>query len=234
MSVCLALDTATAVATVALGDDQDLLAEVTLGRRRAGAQLVPAIEECLQLGGVGWRDVTEILIADGPGSFTGLRIGFATVFGIITEHDLRVSVAPSLMVSAWAAAQLDEAPVAALYDALRGEVFGALYSFTSNGVEVHEAPTLTTVARLRERARVRPRVAVGDGAVAYADEIRAWTMRDPLGLPHGVPRAFALLALRRLEGGAAPVDFEDFEPTYGRQAHAQAVWERDSGPRLGN
>ena len=99
---------------------------------------------------------------------------------------------------------------------------------------MHEAPALTTVARLRERARVRPRVAVGDGAVAYADEIRAWTMRDPLGLPHGVPRAFALLALRRLEGGAAPVDFGDFEPTYGRQAHAQAVWERDSGLRLGN
>ncbi len=233
MSLCLALETATEFASVALGDGQDLLAEVIVGRRKAAAALVPSIESCLQLAGAAWEDVDTIAIADGPGSFTGVRIGFATAQGILAERELEVSVTPSLMVLAWGIAQSDPAPVAALYDALRGDVFAAVYSFSSDAVTVHIAPVLITVAALKQRCPVRPRAAAGDGATAFADEVRAWTGTEPLGFPQGAPRASALIGVRRLRGGTRQMaSLEHFEPAYGRLAQAQAAWESEHGTHL--
>ena len=230
MSLCLALETATEFASVALGDGQDLLAEVIVGRRKSAAVLVPSIESCLQLAGAAWEDIDTVAIADGPGSFTGVRIGFATAQGILAERELEVSVTPSLMVLAWGVAQSDPAPVATLYDALRGDVFAAVYSFSRDAVTVHVAPVLTTVAAVKQRCSVRPRVAAGDGATAFADEVRAWTGAEPLGFPQGAPRASALIGVRRLRGGTLRMDsLEHFEPSYGRVARAQAAWESEHG-----
>ena len=157
---------------------------------------------------------------------TGLRIGFATAQGIVTERDCTVGVTPSLMAAAWGAAQ-PKIPIASLYDALRGEVFAAVYSFSATDVTVHVAPTLTTIAQLRESCEVRPRGAVGDGASMFGDEILAWTGTEPPVAPRAIPRASALLSLRYLEGGSRPVDLlADFEPNYGRQASAETALER--------
>ena len=78
-----------------------------------------------------------------------------------------------------------------------------------------------------------PALAVGDGAVAYADLVRSWTGREPVGPPVGAPSAAALLDLRGRPGVATPIpDVAAFEPTYGRKAEAQVKWEREHGRPL--
>ncbi len=234
MSLTLALDTATDVASVAIGRDRVLLAEITLAGRRHGAALLPALEEVARLAGGSLADVGRVVLADGPGSFTGLRIGAATVQGLVRAlPGLEVAAAPSLLAAAWAASRWHAGPAAALYDALRGDVFGAVYAFGDRGIETIVPPSLVTVARLRELTPVRPAVAVGDGAVRYADEVRDWTGRAPVGPPLGAPRAAALIAVEGLPGGTRPVpDILAYEPDYGRPAEAQAKWERSHGRPL--
>jgi tRNA threonylcarbamoyladenosine biosynthesis protein TsaB len=229
----LALDTATPLGSVAVGDERGARAEAAVGDRRHAAAALPAIEQVLHLAGITLADLDGIVLADGPGSFTGLRIGFATAKGLLREHTgLAVRVAPSLMGLAWHAAAFAGGPVAVLYDALRGEVFGAVYEVSERRIATLLPPRLTTPeALVREAPPVA--VAVGDGAAAHAAVMRQWTGRSPVGPPRGAPRAGALLELLGVTGATTLVDDPSaLEPVYGRLAEAQTRWERAHGRAL--
>src|SRR5262245_5559116 len=131
MTCYLALDTATERGSIAIGRPGAILAEVTMGARRHASGVMPSIEEALRVAGKTMNDLSGILLADGPGSFTGLRIAFATVQGVVSQRpDLAVMTAPSLLSAALIASRFAGGPVAVLYDALRGEVFAAVYQFS--------------------------------------------------------------------------------------------------------
>ena len=233
MSWYLAVDTATPLGSVAVGDRHGALAEAAVGNRRHAAATLPAIEQVLELADVALADLEGIVLADGPGSFTGLRIGFATVKGLLREEPrLTLRLAPSLMGLAWHAAPVAAGPVAALYDALRGEVFAAVYARTGGTIETLLSPRLTTPeALIRDAPPVA--VAVGDGAAAHEDLMRRWTGRAPVGPPVGAPRAGALLELLGAAGATIMVENASaVEPAYGRLAEAQSRWERAHGRAL--
>ncbi len=234
MTAYLAIDTATDVASVALGTPDQVAAELVLAGRRHGTALAPAIQDVLRLAELKVGDVTGIILADGPGSFTGLRIGVATAKGLIQAHDhLTLATAPSLLALAWIARPFATGPVAALYDALRGELFAAVYRFEGNGVETLVEPSLTTPERLSQECPVAPDVAVGDGAGVHAEWVTEWTGRAPVGPPLVVPRAGSLLQLHHIPGAVRAIDDVDrFEPAYGRLAEAQVRWEDTHGQPL--
>ncbi len=234
MTLTLAIDTATEIASLAIGVDGVALAEITLSGRRHAAALLPGMEQLVGLAGASLGDVDRVLIADGPGSFTGLRIGVATVQGLVRARPaIRVGTAPSLLAAAWQAARFHTGPVAALYDALRGEVYGAVYRFGDGAVDCLAPPRRLTVDALAVACAVRPVVAVGDGAVVHAEAVRRWTGREPVGPPAGAPAAAALLAVDGARGGTREIaDIMCFEPDYGRPAEAQVRWEQAHGVRL--
>lgn len=245
MNAYLAVDTATDTGSVAVGEPGSMWSEVLIADRRHASALVPAIDQALMLAGVGYEQLAGIVVADGPGSFTGLRIGFATAKGILQQHaGLALYTVPSLLGTAWGAAPFAGGPVAALYDALRGEVFAAVYAFDgrvesgqpvagASRLNVLVPPQLTTVPELAACCPVTPALAVGDGAARHPDEIERWIGRGPVAPPAGTPRASALLGLLALEGGVARIDDPvGYEPVYGRVAEAQARWERAHGRPL--
>jgi tRNA threonylcarbamoyladenosine biosynthesis protein TsaB len=233
MSCFLALDTATDRGSIAVGRPRAILAEVFVGARRHAAALTPSIEEALHLAGTSLDDVTGILVADGPGSFTGLRIALATAQGIVRQRPhLAVMTAPSLMSAALVASRFAHGPVAALFDALRGEVFAAVYQFNGIKATTVLSPTLTPIAALRE-AGIRAEVAVGDGAAAFASEVEAWTGRPPVPPPDGGPRAASLIELSAAPENLRMIEnISEFEPNYGRLAEAQVRWEKQHGKPL--
>lgn len=233
MRLHLALDTATPWGSVAVGGQDGIIAEVAVGDRRHAAAALPAITEVLRLAGAGFADLEGMVVADGPGSFTGLRIGFATAKGILHQHPgIALRLAPSLLALAWGARPYAAGPVAALYDALRGDVFAAVYAFGEGRLETMLAPCLTQPAELI-RATPPPAIAVGDGAAMHASLMMEWTGRVPVGPPAGVPRAGALLDLLDVPGATTMVeDPTAVEPSYGRLAEAQVRWERAHGRPL--
>jgi len=231
----LAIDTATEVAGIAVGRERQVLAELSLPGRRHAAALLPGITAALQAAGAGLDDVTRVLCSDGPGSFTGLRIGFATVQGIVRANEaITVGTLPSLLATAWSAAPWSAAGrVAAVYDALRGDIFGAVYEFAPSGVTTLVAPGLFPFDEMVGRCPARPDVVVGDPGVLPADVAVGWTGRPAVNGALVGPRAAALLALDGVAGGIREIpDVFVFEPDYGRPAEAQTRWERSHGRAL--
>lgn len=230
----LAIDTATEVASVALGHgDRVCAARSVRGARRHAAQIIPLVHQVLTLAAARSAEVAGVIVGDGPGSFTGLRIGWAAAKGLVHDRDLPLRAIPSLMGAAHAAAAGEVGPVAACFDALRGQVFGAVYAFPPGRVETLIAPAVCTLAALARVTPVRPLVAVGDGAVRYNDEVVSWTGHAAVPLERLPPVASSLLALTARDGAARVLETPaTAEPVYGRPAEAQAKWEARHGRSL--
>lgn len=228
----LALDTATDRASVALGASAgDAVEESLSGARRHAAALVPMIDRLLAQRGVGLDALRGIALSDGPGSFTGLRIGAATAKALARARGLEVHVAPSLMVRAAARAQ-PGATVLAVANALRGEVYAAVYRFEPADIVTLLAPSVWRVDSLLGRAP-RPDHIIGDGPPDALRMLSQWAEQDVIRGDDGLPRAALLLDLLRRPGGARLVPNLDlWEPEYGRPAEAQARWELAHGRPL--
>jgi tRNA threonylcarbamoyladenosine biosynthesis protein TsaB len=226
----LAIDTATDVASVAVRAGERTIALSARGARQHAAQILPLVQEVLGLAQMTLAQIGGVIVGDGPGSFTGLRIAWAVAKGLIQERQVPLIAIPSMLAAAHAAGV---ETVATCYDALRGQVFGAIYSFTGDEVKTLVAPDLFTIATLSERPRRPPDLAVGDGAERYREEVVAWTGRPPVGIGALTPLAGSLLALFAYDGARRAIeDPRVVEPVYGRPAEAQVKWEIRHGRPL--
>ena len=179
----LALDTTTRAGSVALLDGERVVDERAGDGTRTHAERLPAeITSLVAAHGLTLPDIDLYAVASGPGSFTGLRIGIATIQGLALVHARRI-VAISALDALAHLASAAAAPgtlVGAWLDAHRREVFAALYrvrlgaAFSRERLEELEGPTAgdpaATVARWAARFAV-PTQFAGDGAVLYADAI---------------------------------------------------------------
>ena len=233
----LAIDTATDCVSVAAGGPPVAEAGAHVqGARRHAAEIIRLVDFALRRLGLEPKDLEGIVVGDGPGSFTGLRIGWAAAKGLAQEAGLELRAVPSLMAAAAGAAIKlgpSPVPVAAWFDALRGQVYGAVYVFHPDRVETLVAPTVIVPADAARMTSARPARVVGDGAMRYADEARGWSGADPLPLHDVPPGATMLLSLLRRDGAVRPIDgLTTAEPMYGRPAEAQAKWEARHGRAL--
>ena len=211
----LGLDTATDRASIAVGRTAESASVETLaGARRHAAELLPMIDRALAAQGISLADVRGVIVADGPGSFTGLRVGATVAKALARTHGLPVLSAPSLMARAFAVAGegngRNGTPVLVTADALRGDVYAAVYRFHEAGVETLARP-----------------------GVRHRDDVEHLLPAGGIRAPDAPPSAASLIALAALPGGAHPVtDVQGWEPEYGRPAEAQAQWERAHGRPL--
>src|SRR6266545_2797653 len=221
----LALDTATDRASVALGTSAgDALEESLVGARRHAGALIPMIDRLLARAGLGLDALSGVAFSDGPGSFTGLRVSAAVVKSLVRVRGLEVRVAPSLLVGAAARAE-PGAVVLAVSNALRGELYAAVYRFEPDRVETVFAPTVWKPEQLIAAAP-RPDYIVGDGPADALRMLSGWAGRDVMSGEAGLPRAAFLLQLLHQPGGARMIaNLDLWEPEYGRPAEAQARWE---------
>ena len=82
-AMLLALDTATRLASIALFDGQRLLSEATWhSARQHTVELMPRAVEMLDRAGIGPQDLVAVGVAQGPGSFTGLRVALSVAKGL--------------------------------------------------------------------------------------------------------------------------------------------------------
>ena len=188
--IVLGFDTATAATAVGLrlGDAGTLQArdDPPPGARPGHAtHLLPLAGELLEQAGIGWERLERIAVGVGPGTFTGLRIGVATARGLAQSLGIPLVGVSSLRALAHAAlAQAGEEVdgVIAVIDARRGEVFAAVYgkgAMDDTDAELLAPGVLAPEELAGLPARVRADelaerwLAVGDGAVRFADQLRA-------------------------------------------------------------
>lgn len=122
----LAIDTSTMISTVTIGDDKEILGDFNVNQSKTHSEsLVPMIETLLDLLGMTIRDIDKFIIAQGPGSFTGLRIGM-TVAKTLAQVEKKDLITISTL-RAMAAGSTSEKAKLTLIDARSTRVYGALY-----------------------------------------------------------------------------------------------------------
>jgi tRNA threonylcarbamoyladenosine biosynthesis protein TsaB len=228
----LALDTATDRASVAIGVSGAVAAEEHIsGARRHAAALLPAVDALLRRTGASLDDLEGIALSDGPGSFTGLRVGASVAKALVHARGVQLWTAPSLMVRA-AGVMVGKGLVLAVANALRGDLYAAAYRFYPDRVSTDLAPSVRRPAELMGSG-LEPAVIVGEAPAEILTVLESWSGRPVIGPPEGSPRAARLLDLLGPAGGATRVEaVRDWEPVYGRPAEAQARWEMVHGRPL--
>lgn len=126
----LSLDSSGLVASVAILEDDTLIAEYTLNHKKTHSQtLLPMIDEIFQMTGIDKKSIDAIAIAAGPGSFTGLRIGAATAKGLGQALNIPIIRVPTVDAYAYNFYGNEYTLICPLMDARRSQVYTGLYTF---------------------------------------------------------------------------------------------------------
>jgi tRNA threonylcarbamoyladenosine biosynthesis protein TsaB len=177
----MALDTTTRAGSVALVDDGRIVDERVGDASRTHGERLPGELDAL---GVEWSSVDVFAVAAGPGSFTGLRIGIATIQGLALVNQRPVAGVSALEALAQLASRdlAEGDTIAAWIDAQRGEVFSALYRvgpaplFMPERLVELEAPAVAVphaTMSAWSRHDLRSTTFAGDGAARYAPALEA-------------------------------------------------------------
>ena len=187
-----AIDTSTALGSVALFDDGVLVAEETRRVSNAhGESLLPMMDALFARFGWKPRDVGRWAVGIGPGSFTGVRIGVGTVKGIVIATSAEIVGVKSLDAVTFGLHFEKGVPCVSLLFAMKGELFmqaklGEEILFGPVNVRIGDAPALLSTLRCDRL------VLAGNGALLIDPSAVGPSCEVHAEPPHDVPRASSL------------------------------------------
>ncbi|MCI5649932.1 MAG: tRNA (adenosine(37)-N6)-threonylcarbamoyltransferase complex dimerization subunit type 1 TsaB [Fusicatenibacter sp.] len=229
----LALDSSGLVASVALLEDDVLLAEYTVNYKKTHSQtLLPMLDEIAQMIELDFDTVDAIAVAGGPGSFTGLRIGSATAKGLGLALEKPLISVPTVDALAYNVFDTDKF-VCPIMDARRNQVYTGLYCYTDHQLDVIWPQSAMSVKELaRELNSLDHEVIfLGDGVAVYREKLEEW-MEIPFSFaPAHVnrQRAAAVGALAQVYYREGKMESAaEHQPEYLRKSQA----ERERNERL--
>ncbi|NIK11768.1 tRNA (adenosine(37)-N6)-threonylcarbamoyltransferase complex dimerization subunit type 1 TsaB [Alkalibacillus almallahensis] len=131
----LAIDTSNQPMSVAVLKEGVLAAELTINmKRNHSIQVMPAVDYVMNQADLKPKDLQLVAIAEGPGSYTGLRIGMSSAKSLAWSLDIPIVAISSLKVLAAQVTDQDKL-IAPFFDARRGNVYAGLYERTTTGIE---------------------------------------------------------------------------------------------------
>ncbi len=169
----LAIDSSGLVASVALLADDVVVAEYSVNNKMTHSQtLVPMLNEIKKMLDLDLASIDAIAVAKGPGSFTGLRIGSATVKGMglaLEKPVIPVGTVDALSFNAWGYAGL----ICPIMDARREQVYTGIYRFRNGQWEILKEQCAISVAELTDilNQMEGPVLFLGDGCPVYRDRL---------------------------------------------------------------
>ena len=222
----LALDTSGPTGFVAVGRGGDVHAQARMERRgQHAARIIGSVRRVLEDASVDVGELSGIIVGEGPGSFTGVRVAAATAKGM--AHALRI---PLWAVSSLAAAAVGDLGSGragvryVLFDARGDRVYGACYGVGSRGIETLVPPSAGDLRSILASDLPSGAEFAGDGAERHREAIESYGFRV-MSPPIGEPSGEALLHLLRIHADLPPVaDPATWEPRYVKASSAEREW----------
>lgn len=171
----LALDSSGLVATVAILEDEQMIAEYTVNYKKTHSQtLLPMLDEIVKMTEFDLSTIDAIAVAGGPGSFTGLRIGAATAKGLGLALDKPIIHVPTVDGLAYNLYGSDGI-ICPIMDARRSQVYTGLYRFVDGEFQVIEAQMAISVQELVEKLNAYGEKVtfLGDGVPVYGKDLKS-------------------------------------------------------------
>jgi tRNA threonylcarbamoyladenosine biosynthesis protein TsaB len=193
--IVLALDTAGPRPSVVVRAGDASVEEALPDGRRASEELLPAIRRALDRSGVSLDRCDRIAVCAGPGSFTGVRVGLATAWGLARARGVALEAVSTLEALAETRRASGASRVAAFLDAGRGELVAGRFDLGG--------PRARSIAAAARCAASAARDWAGPDAIAALPE----TLLDPPAPSPAQSLASALAAaVVRRPGETAPLD----------------------------
>jgi tRNA threonylcarbamoyladenosine biosynthesis protein TsaB len=169
MSIILAIETSSELASCALLNGETLLSRSSSGVRTHSQSILPMVQELLAEAGIALSNCDAIAFGSGPGSFTGVRTACGIAQGLAFGAGLPVVPVVTLPAMAQACReQTGASDVLAVLDARMGEVYWAQYRYADGWQQV-VAPTLCAPGDLAPLPAQTPLAACGNGFSAYSE-----------------------------------------------------------------
>ena len=191
----LALDSSGMVASVAIVEEDQMIAEYTVNYKKTHSQtLLPMLDEIIKMTQIDLSTIDGIAISSGPGSFTGLRIGSTTAKGLgfaLKKPLISIPTVDALAYNLYGNHQY----ICPIMDARRNQVYTGLYEFIDGQLNVVKEQRAIGIDQLAEELNELKRevIFIGDGIPPYAS-----ILKETLT----VPFSFAPAHLCRQRAGA--------------------------------
>lgn len=222
----LAIDSSGLVATVAVVEDDNLLAEYTVNYKKTHSQtLLPMLDEVSRMIELDLSTIDGIAVTAGPGSFTGLRIGSATAKGLGLALAKPLVAIPTVDALAYNLYGTDKL-ICPLMDARRSQVYTGLYEFDGSALNIIAPQQAVAVTEITEMVNKEGRevIFLGDGVPVYREMLNELIevpyQFAPAHMNKQRAGAAAALALRYMEKGLT-VTAAEFQPDYLRLSQAE-------------
>jgi tRNA threonylcarbamoyladenosine biosynthesis protein TsaB len=225
----LAVETATKRQSVAILDGTNVLcqSDEEAGRNHA-KWLVATIDRLLRSSGLTLSALEGLAVSIGPGSFTGLRVGLATLMGFRMAAGLPLAAVPTLEAMAWNL-RGEARTLCPVLQARTGEVYWAFYRWDSDGRLIRMTEERVGPLESLAAAIQGPIVMLGEGWLIYRDELRGLLKTRSLDVGDAPFNAMAasaasvgLAGLERLARG--DVAAQGLAPLYVQRAEAEVRW----------
>lgn len=222
----LGLDSSGLVASVALVEDDNMLAEYTVNYKKTHSQtLLPMLDEIAKMIELDLKTIDAIAIAGGPGSFTGLRIGSATAKGLglaLQKPLVQVPTVDGLAYNLFGCKNI----VCPLMDARRNQTYTGLYEFDEDGMHILESQCAVGIDEIIEKVNGQERSVtfLGDGVSVFRGFIEE-NCKVPFSFAPAhmnKQRAGAIAALGEIYYKAGKIQTaEEHKPDYLRLSQAE-------------
>ncbi|MBQ3665713.1 MAG: tRNA (adenosine(37)-N6)-threonylcarbamoyltransferase complex dimerization subunit type 1 TsaB [Lachnospiraceae bacterium] len=222
----LAIDSSSLVASVALVDENTVIAEYTMNLKKTHSQtLLPMINEIFKMTGIDKKSLSAIAVAQGPGSFTGLRIGAATAKGLALALDLPIVGVSTIEMMAYNFNHCNKL-ICPIMDARRNQVYTGIYECEKDELKQVVEDVALSIEELIEKIGSigKEVIFIGDGIPVFQEVID-----QTLKIPHYYANqhlnrqqssSLGVLGLKKLaEGKAVKSDY--FAPVYMRMSQAE-------------
>lgn len=231
----LAIDTSGLVASCAITENGKCLAEYTLNYKMTHSQtIMPMVDEIVKMTELDLKTLDYIACSEGPGSFTGLRIGAATAKGLAHGLNIDIIPVPTLSALAYNIFNTDKF-ICPIMDARRNQVYTGIFKWKNGMLETVSPEYARSIDEIIEMVALsgQETIFLGDGVPVYKEKLMENSRFILAPANCNLQRAASVAALAEVlvQKGRA-VKGSEFAPVYLRKPQAEReLEEREAGEK---
>ncbi|MEG1311551.1 MAG: tRNA (adenosine(37)-N6)-threonylcarbamoyltransferase complex dimerization subunit type 1 TsaB [Romboutsia sp.] len=225
----LGIDTSSMATSICVIEDNKLICEYTINTKKTHSQkLMPMIENMLKISDININEIDIIAICEGPGSFTGLRIGMATAKAIAHVNKLSIIGINSVELLAGNMNSCDK-KICSILDAQRTQVYMGQYKFEDDKLVQLKSVDVVEIDNLIEELSSSNEewILVGEAVYKYTDKIKDIKNIHIPAPSHNVTKASSLcsIAMNKYNEGIDVYDCYNINPIYIRKSQAEVQYD---------
>ncbi|BEP27919.1 tRNA (adenosine(37)-N6)-threonylcarbamoyltransferase complex dimerization subunit type 1 TsaB [Helicovermis profundi] len=226
----LSIDTSSIIASASLLENDKIIGEISINNPKTHSQkLMSMIKTLFELSDMKIENVDRIVVANGPGSFTGLRIGISTAKGLAHPHNIKIAEVSALKGMAYNMVDFDGI-ICPMIDARRNQIYTAIYSSEKDGLKnVFEDKCILIDELIELLKKGHKKIAfLGDGVNSHKEIIKENFGDNAIFVnENNKYQRASSLAIAFIKEGIVSKKYDEVSAIYLRKTEAETKYEQN-------